>query len=76
MGARLGVRVRRRIRAGTRAASVARARIDADRARRGCSGALNPQSALAGLNSFPRGNAPVAPPHGASMARVPRGVGL
>jgi hypothetical protein len=46
-----------------------------DRARRGCSGALNPQSALAGLNSPPRGSAPVAPPLGASMARVPRGVG-
>ncbi len=48
----------------------------ADRARRGGSGALYPQSALAGLNSPPRGSAPVAPPSGASMVRVPRGVGL
>src|SRR6185312_1457636 len=48
----------------------------ADRARRGGSGALHPQSALAGLNSLPRGSAPVAPPFGASMVRVPRGVGL
>ncbi len=47
-----------------------------DRARRGGSGALNPQSALAGLNSPSRGFAPVAPPFGASMVRVPRGVGL
>src|SRR5207302_10739044 len=48
----------------------------ADRARRGGSGALYPQSALAGLNSSPRGSAPVAPSLAASMARVPRGVGL
>src|SRR5207237_8537156 len=48
----------------------------ADRARRGGSGALYPQSALAGLNSSPRDSAPVAPSLAASMARVPRGAGL
>src|SRR6516165_2532695 len=36
-------------------------RIELDRARRGGSGALNPQSALAGLNSPPRDSAPGRP---------------
>ena len=40
-----------------------------DRARRGCSGALYPQSALAGLNSLSRGKGlGVSAPYGASMA--------
>ena len=40
-----------------------------DRARRGCSGALYPQSALAGLNSLPREAASgVSAPIAASMA--------
>ena len=43
--------------------------MTADRARRGCSGALNPQSALAGLNSLPRDAASgVSAPVAASMA--------
>src|SRR6185312_919479 len=50
-------------------------RSQADRARRGGSGALYPQSALAGLNSPPRGSVPVAPSLRALSARAPRGVG-
>ena len=55
--------------------SGSRLRSDVDRARRGGSGALHPQSALAGLNSPSRGSPPVAPLPGASRARAPRGAG-
>src|SRR2546423_1437669 len=50
-------------------------RSEVDRARRGGSGALHPQSALAGLNSPPRGSVSVAPSLGAVSARAPRGAG-
>ena len=46
-----------------------------DRARRGGSGALYPQSALAGLNSLPRGTAPGQRAADGVDGRVPRDVG-
>ena len=45
----------RRPPAGARGCARLALGSDSDRARRGVSGALNPQSALAGLNSLPRG---------------------
>jgi hypothetical protein len=50
--------------------------LEADRARRGGSGALNPQSALAGLNSLPRSSGPRGQRAGSGVdGRVPRGAG-